>query len=408
MNVVLLIMMAIVVFDFLFDRLLGYLNKSAWSAVVPHELEDVYPQDTFGKHQQYRRANYSFSFVNHFFSFVLLMAVLWFGGFALADEWAGKFSQNTVGRGLAFFAIIGLVVQLVSLPFSWYETFVIEARFGFNKSTPAIFWIDTLKSLLLGILIGAPLLAAVIWFYTWLGGWFWIAAWGLATVLTVVVSMFYTSLVLPLFNRQVPLPEGNLRTSIENMANKAGFKIDNVFVMDGSKRSTKANAFFSGFGPRKRIVLYDTLINDLTTEEITAVLAHEIGHYKLKHILWGTAVGVVQTGGILFLFSKVAASPKLSLALGAPMFQFHLGLVAFGLLFAPISMLLGLFGNWLSRRNEFAADAFAASHSDAPHLVSALKKLSANSLSNVTPHRLYVFFRYSHPPLLERIRALNR
>lgn len=407
MNTILLIVIAVVVIDFLFDQLMDHLNKRAWADTVPQELADVYPQDKFEAHKRYRRANYSFGLVNHWFSFAAMIAVLWFGGFALADGWAGELSQHPIARGLIFFSVIGLAALFMGLPFSWYDTFVIESRFGFNKSTPAVFWGDTLKSLLLGVLVGGPLLAAVIWFYTQLGSWFWLAAWALATVFTVFVSMFYTSLVLPLFNKQTPLPEGELRDSIHQMSQKAGFKMDDVFVMDGSKRSTKGNAFFSGFGPRKRIVLYDTLINDLTAEEITAVLAHEIGHYKLKHILWSTVVGVLQTGGVLYVFSKVVSSPELSLALGASSPQFHLGLIAFGILFTPISMVLGLFGNWLSRRNEFAADAFASEHANAEHLVSALKKLSANSLSNVTPHPAYVFFHYSHPPLLERIKAMK-
>jgi STE24 endopeptidase len=408
LNIYLYLIVFIVTADFIFDQWLDYLNKKAWTNTVPDALADVYPTDKFEKHKLYRSANYRFGIVNHLFSFVLLMSVLLMGGFSLADGWAAAMSINPIWRALIFFAIIGIVSTVINIPFSWYDTFVIEAKFGFNKTTPKIFWTDLLKSLLLGALIGGPLMAALIWFYTALGDWFWLAAWGLVAFFTVFMAMFYTTLLLPLFNKQTPLPEGELRQAIEAMGQRAGFKIDNIVVMDGSKRSTKANAFFSGFGPKKRIVLYDTLINDLSVDEITAVLAHEIGHYKLKHILWGTLIGIAQTGAILFVFSKVVSAPQLSMALGVETPQFHIGLITFGILFTPISMVLGLVGSWLSRQNEYAADAFAAKHADGIYLVSALKKISANALSNVTPHPVYVFFHYSHPPLLDRIGEIEK
>jgi STE24 endopeptidase len=405
-TVYLYLILFIVSADFLFDQWLDYLNKKAWTNQVPDALADVYPNDKFEKHKSYRAVNYRFGIVNHLFSFGLIMAVLLWGGFALADGWAASISENPVWRALIFFAIVGVASTVVNIPFGWYDTFVIEAKFGFNKSTQMVFWTDLLKSLLLGAIIGGPLMAAVIWFYTALGDWFWLAAWALVAFFTVFMAMFYTTLLLPLFNKQTPLPTGELRNAIEAMGQRAGFKIDNIFVMDGSKRSTKSNAFFSGFGPKKRIVLYDTLINDLSVDEITAVLAHEIGHYKLKHILWGTLIGIVQTGAILWIFSTVVSAPQLSAALGVATPQFHIGLITFGILFTPISLVMGLFGNWLSRRNEYAADAFAAQHADGQHLVSALKKISANALSNVTPHPVYVFFHYSHPPLLHRMKRL--
>jgi STE24 endopeptidase len=265
-----------------------------------------------------------------------------------------------------------------------------------------------IKSLLLAVIIGGPLMALVIWFYRLSGSWFWFYAWLLIGGFTIFMSMFYTTLILPLFNKQTPLESGELRTAIEVFSNKAGFKLDNIFVIDGSKRSTKANAFFSGLGPRKRIVLYDTLINDLKTEEIVAVLAHEVGHYKLKHTLTGTILGLIQTGIILYVFSLFISNPQLSKALGVNEPQFHIGMITFGLLFSPISMAIGIITNYISRLNEFAADNFANQHTDGEKLISALKTISANALSNPTPHWIYVFFHYSHPPLLVRINAIRK
>jgi STE24 endopeptidase len=402
------VILAIVVAEFILDFCLDYLNKKAWSNQVPADLEDVYPAEKFENHKQYRRANYQFGMVSDAFNIILIVSVLLLGGFAFVDGLAAGITVNPVWRALLFMGILGLVSTLIHLPFSWYSTFVIEARFGFNKTTPATFWLDVIKGLLLGAIIGGPLFALVIWFYELAGEMFWIYAWALIAFFTIFMSMFYTSLILPLFNQQKPLEEGELRQAIEKFSQKAGFKLDNIFVMDGSKRSTKANAFFSGLGPKKRIVLYDTLINDLSTNEIVAVLAHEVGHYKLKHTLWGTLMGIAQMGAILFVFSLVVGAPQLSYALGANEPLFHMGLLTFGLLLSPISLLIGLMVNLLSRKNEYAADAYAAQYINGELLISALKKISANALSNPTPHPVYVFFHYSHPSLLSRIKAIRK
>ena len=396
-----------IVFEFVVEQLLDFLNKKAWADKVPNELSDIYDAEKFEQHKKYRVVNNRFSSISDGFSFILTLAVLLFGVFALVDAFAFDMFQNPIGRGLLFFAIIGGVSSLLQLPFGWYSTFVIEQKFGFNNTTPKIFWGDTLKGWLLALIIGGPLMALMMWFYQQAGDLFWIYAWMLIGCLTIFMSMFYTSLILPLFNKQSPLEAGGLRDAIETFSKRAGFHLDNVYVMDGSKRSTKANAFFSGLGSRKRIVLFDTLINDLTTEEIVAVLAHEVGHYKLKHTLWGTIAGILQMGVLLFLFSLFVSSPQLSQALGVEGTQFHIGLLAFGLLFTPVSLIIGLFMNALSRHNEYAADHFASVHTDGEALIRALKKLSANSLGNPTPHAAYVWFHYSHPSLLQRIKALR-
>ncbi|MBS2211342.1 M48 family metallopeptidase [Carboxylicivirga mesophila] len=401
------IIIGIVSAQFIFEQWLDYLNHKHVSAVIPKELEGIYNEEQYAKQQNYKKANYSFGLISDVLSFIVMLAMLFLGGFALIHRWVEALSDSVIMQSLLFFAIIGLGSSIISLPFSIYGTFVIEERFGFNKTTPITFVLDLIKSMLLSVAIGGPLMALVIWLYTIAGDSFWLYAWMVISGFTVFMTMFYTSVILPLFNKQTPLEAGELREAIEAFSNKAGFKLDNIFVMDGSKRSTKANAFFSGLGSRKRIVLYDTLINDLSTEEIVAVLAHEVGHYKLKHTLWGTIIGVLQMGIILFVFGLVVGNPLLSQALGVTEPNFHMGLLVFGILYTPVSFLTGIIMSVLSRKNEYAADAFANSFGLGKALINGLKTISSNALSNLTPHRLYVFFHYSHPPLLQRIRAIN-
>jgi STE24 endopeptidase len=309
---------------------------------------------------------------------------------------------------LLFFGILAFVSDLLSVPFDLWDTFRIEEKYGFNKTTPKTFVLDKLKGWLLMIILGGGILLLITWLYNVTGKYFWLLAWGAITLFSLVMNMFYSNLIVPLFNKQTPLEEGTLRDSIEAFAEKVGYNLKNIYVIDGSRRSSKANAYFTGLGPKKRIVLYDTLINDLETDEIVAVLAHEIGHYKKKHSLHGLILGIVQTGIMLYLFSLFVAVPELSQALGGETASFHIGLIAFTILYAPLSLLLGIFTNIFSRRNEYQADAYAARNYGSAPLVSGLKKLSRNSLSNLTPHPLYVFFHYSHPPLLQRIRKMKQ
>jgi STE24 endopeptidase len=408
MTILFYVILAIIVFEAIWEFFLGELNRKSWCEVVPERLRDVYPDEKFQKQKKYRIANYQFGLISSTFSLVVLIAVLWLQGFAFLDDAISQITANELMQPLLFFGIIGLISTIISLPFSIYDTFVIEARFGFNKTTPLIFVGDLVKSLLLGAIIGGLLLFLVVWFYNWAGSYFWLYAWGSLAFFMLFFSKFYTTLILPLFNKLKPLEAGEVRSAIEAMSHKAGFSLDNVFVMDGSKRSTKGNAFFSGFGKNKRIVLYDTLINDLTTDEIVAVLAHEIGHFRLKHVVRGTILGILQAGVTLFLLGWFVSHPAISQALSVEVPSFHIGLLGFGLLYAPISAILGLGMTLLSRRQEYQADAFAAQHAEASALQSALKKLSASSLSNPTPHPWYVFFNYSHPPLLMRLEALDR
>jgi STE24 endopeptidase len=402
------IIICLVVADFIFERFLEYLNSTQWSDRLPEEVKGIYDEDKYQKQQAYEKVNFRFSMISSSFSFVLLLLMFLFTGFAWVNSLALSVSANSIITALVFFGILLFASDVITTPFSVYDTFVIEEKFGFNKTTPKTFVLDKLKGWLLGAIIGGGLLALIIYIYQLTTSDFWMYAWLVITVFSIFMVLFYSNLIVPLFNKQTPLPDGELKSAIEKFSAKVGFKLDNIYVIDGSKRSTKANAYFTGLGAKKRIVLYDTLVNDLTINELVAVLAHEIGHYKKHHVIWSLLLGILQTGIILFIFSLFVGSPELSAALGVKQPSFHIGLIAFGVLYSPISMVTGLAMNIFSRKNEYQADAFAAKHFDTNELASALKKLSVKNLSNLRPHPVYVFFHYSHPTLLQRLNALNR
>lgn len=402
------LIIGILVVSFIVDKILDHLNAKRFNDPIPDELTDVYDAQEYSKSQRYKSQNYGFGVLTSSLSLIGTLAFFFLDGFALVDGWARSFSENTIVITLIFFGIILLASDLLGTPFSWYRTFVIEEKFGFNKTTGKTFLLDKLKGWLLMAVIGGALGALIIWFYETTGPNFWLYAWGLVTLFAVFMNFFYAKIIVPLFNKQTPLPEGSLRNQIEAYAKQIGFKLDNIFVIDGSKRSTKANAYFSGFGSQKRITLYDTLINDLEEEEIVAVLAHEVGHYKRNHIIINLITTVVNTGITLWLLSLFVGNPLLSEALNVAQPSFHIGLIAFGVLYSPISEITGLMMNYLSRKFEYQADDYAKNTYKASPLISALKKLSRNSLSNLTPHPAYVFAHYSHPTLLQRFRNLMK
>ena len=402
-----IIILVIPIAGYLTERYLEYLNRKMWSPDLPDSLKGICDEEEYRKSQLYYRENKSLSFWSSTFNIALIIAMIGFGGFALADIAARSLSANLVLVALAFFGIIGLGSDLVNIPFSIYDTFVIEKKFGFNTMSVRTFITDHLKSWFLALIVGGPVLALITWVYYRTGSSFWIYAWILITAFSVVINLFYSELIVPLFNKQVPLEEGELRQLIGEFASTTGFKLKDIYVIDGSKRSTKANAYFSGFGPKKRIVLYDTLMKEFSNEEIVAVLAHEIGHYKRRHVLKGLISSVFLTGLMLFLFSLVVDNPLLSEALGAKQAGFHLGPVVFGILYSPLSLVIGLVSNYISRKNEFEADRFVKDNYKPELLAGALKKLSVKNLSNLNPHPVYVFFHYSHPTLLDRLERLQ-
>jgi len=406
-NIIFFLIIIIPVTGYVTERFLEYLNSKMWSVTLPEKLKNVCDEEEYRKTQLYQKDNNKLSFWSSTFNLILIILMICAGGFALIDDFARTIIVNPIFVSLLFFGIIGLASDVINIPFSWIDAFVIEKKYGFNKMTIRTFVTDHLKSWFLALLIGIPVLGLITWFYYKTGTAFWLYAWGLITVFSVFMNLFYSELIVPLFNKQTPLEAGQLREKIEEFATKTGFKLRNIYIIDGSKRSTKSNAYFSGFGPKKRIVLYDTLLKDLSEEQIVAVLAHEIGHYKKKHVLKSLVSSVMITGLMLFLFSLVVNNPMLSKAMGAKVSSFHIGLVVFGILYSPLSLVIGLISNYISRKNEFQADKFVKDNYQSAYLAEALKKLAVKNLSNMMPHSVYVFFHYSHPPLLKRLEKLE-
>jgi len=402
------IIIAIIIINFIIDKVLDALNAKHFNDALPKVLNDVYDDAEYKKSQLYKAAKYKFGIITSLFSLLLTLGFLFLDGFEFVDNIARSYSNNPIIIALIFFGIIMIGSDIITTPFSYYNTFIIEEKFGFNKTTVKTFFFDKVKSWLMMAIIGGVILALIIWFYQVTGKYFWLYAWGLVAVFTLFMNMFYSKLIVPLFNKQAPLKEGALRDKISAYAKTVGFKLDKIFVIDGSKRSTKANAYFSGFGNEKRVTLYDTLINDLDDDEIVAVLAHEVGHYKKRHIVFNLFASILLTGLTLFILSLFISNPLLSQALGVEIPSFHIGLIAFGLLYSPISEITGLIMNVFSRKFEYQADDYAKNTYKAEPLITSLKKLSKNSLSNLTPHPAYVFMHYSHPTLLERIRNLRK
>ena len=394
--------------DFVLERVLESLNSKHMSPVLPDSLKGIYEEKEYSRFQSYKRENGRLDSWSSGVGFVVMIVFLVAGGFGWYNSWVVSLTDSVVWQTILFVVGLSVVSSVLDIPFDYYATFRIEEKYGFNKTTRRVYWLDTVKELFLSLVLGGVLLALVVWFYTWAGTYFWLYAWGAVTLFSVFMAMFYSQLIVPLFNKQTPLQEGALRDKIQAFAGKVGFKLDNIYVIDGSKRSTKANAYFTGLGPKKRVVLYDTLIDELTEEEIVAVLAHEVGHYKKRHTLRSMAVSVIQMGVLFWLFSLCVNNAALSEALGGDRAYFQLGLIAFAILYSPVNLILGIGMNVWSRSNEYEADAFAARYYEGDYLVSGLKKISVKSLSNLTPHPLYEYVYYSHPSLLKRIDAIKR
>ena len=394
--------------DFVLERILESLNSKHMSPVLLDSLKGIYDEKEYSRFQSYKRENGRLDSWSSGVGFVVMIVFLVAGGFGWYNSWVVSLTDSVVWQTILFVVGLSVASSVLDIPFDYYATFRIEEKYGFNKTTRRVYWLDTVKELVLSLVLGGVLLALVVWFYTWAGTYFLLYAWGAVTLFSVFMAMFYSQLIVPLFNKQTPLQEGSLRDKIQAFAGKVGFKLDNIYVIDGSKRSTKANAYFTGLGPKKRVVLYDTLIDELTEEEIVAVLAHEVGHYKKRHTLRSMAVSVIQMGVLFWLFSLCVNNTALSEALGGDRAYFQLGLIAFAILYSPVNLILGIGMNVWSRSNEYEADAFAARYYEGDYLVSGLKKISVKSLSNLTPHPLYEYIYYSHPSLLKRIDAIKR
>jgi STE24 endopeptidase len=409
--------MTLVIVLFLFWKLeliATLLNLKSFATEIPSALRDLWTQESYDKARAYSIASARFSIVESAFSLTLLLSFWMLGGFTWLDGLTrGWYPDAPIRCGLKFLGILFLGQYLVGLPLAIYDTFVIEEKFGFNKTTPKLYALDQIKSILLGVVIGVPMAAAVLWIFASVAhAWLW--AWVCVSAFQLLMMWLAPAVILPLFNKFTPMPEGELRDAIEAMAKRCEFPIVGLFVMDGSKRSTKANAFFTGFGKTKKIALFDTLIDKHSTEELVAILAHEIGHFRCKHIPQRLVAGILQSA-LLFFLIGLATDPGgvfarlLFDAFGVATISPHVGLVLFGILFSPASRLLGILTNRWSRKHEFEADAYAAKHTGSPNaLITALKKLSTDNLAHPTPHALRVALDYSHPPLSQRLAALEK
>jgi STE24 endopeptidase len=408
MNFIAIIILCTIGVDFILNLTADRLNLKHLGSELPRAFEGVYDPERYRKSQQYLRVNTQFGWITSTFNLCLIL-VFWFaGGFPLLDRWVRTFELGPILSGLVYMGVLMLLKAALSLPFSVYATFVIEARFGFNKTTLQTFVMDLLKGLILALLLGTPLLAAILAFFQYAGPHAWWYCWIGVTLYMLVVQFVAPTWIMPLFNRFTPLEEGELKSTILSYANSIDFPLENVYQMDGSRRSTKSNAFFTGFGKHKRIVLFDTLIKQHSVNELVAVLAHEMGHYKKKHIRQSLILGILQTGLMLFLLSHFITYQGLFDAFYMPQQSIYAGMIFFGMLYAPIDFFVGILMQVLSRKNETVADQFAAETTKDPvSMVDALKKLSVHNLSNLTPHPFYVFLNYSHPPVLQRIQSLS-
>lgn len=397
----------IVLITYILEALLDQLNQSRARDPLESSISNLYDVNERERSIAYSSEKTRYGFYSSSFSTIVLILALSYGWFANLDNWIRDRIDNQILISLAFIAALSIISWWLNLPFQLYSIFGIEAKYGFNKITAKTFITDTVKATLIGSIIGGALLTAVLWIYQELGSAFWTFAWLLVSGFSLLMFMFGTTLILPLFNKLKPIEKGELRTAIEKYCASQGYSLGRLFVMDGSKRSTKANAFFSGLGRSKTIVLFDTLIEKLSTKEIVAVLAHEIGHYKKKHTLSMFIFSNIQTFATFALLGWLLGYPELSKALGAEESSFHLSALTFFILFTPLSLVLGLLNNSWSRHNEFEADTFAKNTDDAGALKSALKKISTDSLANLSPHPLYVAFNYTHPPLAQRLKNLD-
>ena len=409
MNFIAIIILLFIIIDFILNWSADILNLRHLRDEVPEIFQDVYDAERYQKSQEYLKVNTRFGWIASAFDLLVLL-VFWFGkGFPFLDHWVRSWNQGPVITGLIFMSVLIIFKMILSLPFGIYNTFVIEERFGFNKTTWQTYMTDMLKGLALGILIGGPLLAGILAFFEYAGADAWWYCWGTVTVFTLVIQFIAPTWIMPLFNKFEPLEEGELRTAIISYADAVNFPLNNVFIIDGSKRSGKSNAFFTGFGKNRRIALFDTLVAQHTVSELMAVLAHEIGHYKKKHILQAMIIGILHTGAMFFLLSLFISYQGLFDAFHVEQKSVYAGLIFFGMLYSPIEFFLGLFMHKHSRKNEYEADRFAVETTGNPDaMADALKKLSAHNLSNLVPHPLYVFLNYSHPPVLERIKAIRK
>ena len=398
----------LILFGFIFSSILEYLNSKNWKDSVPDTLKDFYKESDYKKAKSYKLDRDRVSLISSLISTILTIIFIFSGVYGKVSDYSLYYFDSPFLQSASFFLFFLMISTIINLPISYYSIFTIEEKYGFNKSTLSTFIKDKIKGLIISLLIGGFILYISIQLYSFFEANFWLWLWVFLSAIIIFTNMFYTTLIVPIFNKLSPLEEGSLKNKIEKYSKKIGYSLDKIFVIDGSKRSSKANAFFSGLGPKKTIALFDTLIDKHEEDELVAVLAHEVGHYKKNHIKQGLLLSILQVGIICYILQLCLNEPNLSLALGGLESSFHLSLIAFSFLFSPLSIIIGIGMNIFSRKNEYEADKYAKETYNGESLKNALKKLSSDSLTNLYPHPLYVFVHYSHPPLLKRLEALDR
>lgn len=409
MNIYAIIILSTLLIEYLLNLIANLLNLRTLSDELPDEFKGVYDEKAYRKSQEYTRVTTRFGLLTSTLQLALLL-LFWFGGgFNALDQIVRAWGFGPIWTGLLYIGILLMGLALFSLPFSIYSTFVIEEKFGFNKTTPKTFILDLIKSFFLSIVLGGPLLAGVLAFFQYAGDLAWLYCWIITTLFILIIQFIAPTWIMPLFNKFKPLEEGELKEKILAYARSVNFPLAGVFIIDGSRRSTKANAFFTGFGKNKRIALYDTLVENHTVPELVSILAHEIGHYKKKHIIIGMVINIVHTGVMFFLLSIFLSHKGLFDAFYMQHMSIYAGLIFFGMLYSPIELILSIFLHIFSRRNEYEADRFAVTTIENPEaFIEALKKLTVHNLMNLTPHPFYAFLTYSHPPVLQRIQAIRK
>ena len=404
-----IIIISAIIFEYLISSLSTILNMKSISAILPEGFEKVYNKNKYAKSQKYLKINSQFSLFSSSFSFFIIMIIIHFGVFGFLDDFVRAKSSNSIYSGLVFFGILFIINDIINLPFSFFKNFVIEEKFGFNKMTISIFIKDKLKSYLLVFFIGGITMFSILSFFYYFEIYGWLMVWIFLTIFSIIIQPIFIHFIAPMFNKFSPLNDGELKSAITKYSKKINFPISRIDVMDGSKRSNHSNAYFTGFGKSKRIALFDTLINNHSTEEIVSVVAHEAGHYKKKHIFFGMILSIIQTGLMLFLFNFIINEVALYKVFGVSEPSIYTGLVFFGLLFTPINMILSLISLSISRKNEFEADQYALDTTNNPQaLISMLKGLASDNLSHLTPHPFTVFLQYTHPPIYERVKKIEK
>jgi len=403
-----ILLLVIISFQFIIDLISGLLNYSSFDKPLPNNVENIFSENEYSKSQKYKKVNFKFNLVSSVYSFSILFTVLYFGLLGSLDSYIRNVTfENEISLSLIFFASVFIISDTLKIPFQLYRVFVIEEQFGFNNTTLKTFIFDKLKSyfisLLLIVILATPFLLFIIFFPSS----FWIHFWILISIFLIFINIFYTTLIVPIFNKLEVLGDGDLKKKLDNFSAKVKFPITNIFVINGSKRSKKANAFFSGFGRNKKVVLYDTLIKNHTADELVAVLAHEIGHYKLNHVKTNMVISIITTGFMLFILSNFIFNSDISYALGGNVSFRHLEIFAFFIIYSPISSIISVLMNIKSRKNEYEADEYAVKNFKKGPMEDALRKLSKDNLTNMTPHPVYEFLNYSHPSISKRLKAID-